>query len=273
MCRPHSLAAYAALILATLLVICAGCGGGGDTEQPAAKNSVKTIKAGELTVGADIPFPPFELGRPPDYDGFDIDLARAVATRLGLKLVIQKTPFDTAFRDLNQGRFDMVASTVTITPERQQAVDFSQPYFEADQSLMVKKGSGIHSLADLDGKRVGAQLGTTGADFARKKTKATVQTYDLIDDAFQALETGQVDGVINDFPVSQYATRAKPDLEVVQRLSTGERYGLVFAKGNTQLRDAVNKAVTALKKDGTYADIYRKWLDADPPASILSATG
>jgi polar amino acid transport system substrate-binding protein len=168
----------------------------------------------------------------------------------------------------------MVASAATITPERQRTVDFSEPYFPANQSLMVKRGSDVKTVDDLAGKTVGAQLGTTGADYAKKKTKAdTVRTYDLIDDAFKALQAGQVDAVINDFPVSKYAERSKKELAVVQTIETGEEYGLALAKKSTALRDSVNKALQEMKDDDTYTKIYKKWFQVDPPDSIFATSG
>jgi ABC-type amino acid transport substrate-binding protein len=185
-----------------------------------------------------------------------------------------KTPFDPIFRNLAQGRFDMVASAATITPERERTVDFSQPYFPADQSLMVKRGSDIRTVDDLAGKTIGAQLGTTGADYAKDETKAeSVRTYDLIDDAFKALQAGQIEAVINDFPVSKYAERSKQDLVVVDTIETDENYGLAFAKKSTDLRSRVNDALTEMKQDGTYARIYKKWFEVDPPARILETGG
>jgi ABC-type amino acid transport substrate-binding protein len=263
------------LVLLSAAFALAACGDDDDsgaTKPASSTESVKTIEQGILTVGADIPFAPFEIGKPPDYDGFDIDLINAIADRMKLDVKVVKTPFDTAFRNLAQGQFDVVISTVTITPERQETVDFSQPYFEADQSLMVRRDSGIRSADDLEGKTVGAQLGTTGADFAKDKTPAAeVITFDLIDDAFKALETGQVDAVVNDFPVSKYAERSKPDLHVVETLKTGERYGIVVRKDNDALRAAVDRALTEVKRDGTYAQIFQDWLNTDPPKSILGA--
>ena len=239
-----------------------GSGGGG--------SGLNTITEGELRVGSDIPYPPFEFGRTPDYEGFDVDIVNEIAKRLDVEAKFVKTPFDPIFRNLAQGRFDMVASAVTITPERQRTVDFSDPYFPANQSLMVKRGSDIKTVDDLKGKTVGAQLGTTGADYAKDKTDAdTVRTYDLIDDAFKALQAGQVEAVINDFPVSKYAERSKKDLVVVQTIETGEEYGLSFAKEDTALRDRVNRELRAMKEDDTYTKIYRKWFQADPPDSIF----
>jgi ABC-type amino acid transport substrate-binding protein len=263
--------ALLAFLVAAL--VATGCGGDDDEGQPAA-GELKTIEQGKLKVGSDIPYKPFEFGRAPDYEGFDIDIVNDVAKRIDLEVEIVKTPFDPIFRNLAQGRFDMVASSTTITPERERTVDFSIPYFPADQSLAVKKGSDIRTVDDVDGEVVGAQLGTTGADYAKDETKAeSVRTYDLIDDAYKALQAGQVAAVITDFPVSKYAEREKPELQVVETIPTGEQYGLGFAKESDALREAVNDALNEMKGDGTYTKIYRKWFEVDPPESILKTDG
>ena len=261
--RTRTLAIVATLLLA-LAALAAGCGGSDDNSGGSG---------GTITVGSDIPYPPFEQGRAPDYTGFDIDIVNAIADQAGFKTEIQDTSFDTIFRDLAQGKFDLVASASTITKERLQTVDFSQPYFNADQSLMVKKGSDIKTTDDLGGTTVGAQRGTTGADYAENQTDASsVRTYPSIDNAFNALEAGQIDAVINDFPVSAFATKAKPDLAVVQSIPTGEKYGLAMKKGDSALEKQVNDALTEIKKNGTYAKIFKKWFNQEPPKSILDET-
>ena len=262
----------AILALAAALLVAAGCGdddGGGG----GGGAGLNTITEGELRVGSDIPYAPFEFGRAPDYEGFDVDIVNEIARRLDLEPRFVKTPFDPIFRNLAQGRFDMVASASTITPERQQTVDFSDPYFPADQSLMVKRGSDVRTVDDLAGKTIGAQLGTTGAEYARNETDAeNVRTYDLIDDAFNALQSGQIEAVINDFPVSKYAERSKQDLVVVQTIQTDENYGLAFAKESTELRRRVNEALQEMKDDDTYTEIYRKWFEEDPPDRIFEVS-
>jgi ABC-type amino acid transport substrate-binding protein len=272
MSRLRSRPLVAILVLLAAVLVATGCGD--DDGGSSSSGSLNTITEGKLRVGSDIPYAPFEFGRDPDYQGFDVDVVNEVAKRLKLDAEFVKTPFDPIFRNLAQGRFDMVASAATITPERKQTVDFSVPYFPADQSLMVKRGSDIKTTDDLAGKRVGAQVGTTGADYAKDKTKAeSVRTYDLIDDAFKALQTGQVEAVLNDFPVSKYAERSKPELQVVQRIPTGEEYGLGFNKSDAKLRTEVNKALNEMKDDGTYTKIYKKWFEEDPPDSIFNTGG
>jgi ABC-type amino acid transport substrate-binding protein len=253
------------LLLLALVLLAAGCGGGNDNEGKTTGSSLKTITPGKLKVGSDIPYKPFEFGDAPNYEGLDVDVVNDVAKKLDLEAEFVKTPFDTIFRNLAQGKYDMVASASTITPEREKEVDFSDPYFPADQSLMVKKGSDIKTVDDLKGQVIGAQLGTTGADYAKKNTDAkTVRTYDLVDDAFNALEAGQVKAVINDCPVSKYAERAHKDLVVVRSIPTNELYGFAFPSGSDALRTAFNNALGELKKDGTLKQTQDKWLGADP---------
>jgi ABC-type amino acid transport substrate-binding protein len=248
------------LLLLIVVLAAAGCGGGDDDKSSTGSSKVPA----SLTVGSDIPYPPFEFGKPP-FEGFDVDVVNEVAKGLGSKATFKKTPFDTIFRDLAQGKFDMVASASTITPERAKTVDFSTSYFPADQSLMVKRGSDIKTEAELDGQVVGAQLGTTGAAYAKDKTKAkSVRTYDLVDDAFNALEAGQVAAVINDCPVSKYAERSHKDLLVVQAIQTNEEYGFAFSKGSDDLRQAVDQQLAKLKKDGGLEKISQKWFKGEP---------
>jgi ABC-type amino acid transport substrate-binding protein len=248
------------LLLIVVVLVAAGCGGDDNNDSTSASGNVPD----NLTVGSDIPYPPFEFGKPP-YEGFDVDVVNEIAKGLGSKVTFQKTPFDTIFRDLAQGKFDMVASASTITPERAKTVNFSESYFPADQSLMVKRGSDIKTEADLDGQVVGAQLGTTGAAYAKDKTNAkSVRTYDLIDDAFNALEAGQVAAVINDCPVSKYAERSHKDLVVVQAIKTNEEYGFAFTKGDDDLLKAVNEQLAKLKDNGGLEKISQKWFKGEP---------
>lgn len=235
-------------------------------DAPATATKAKTT----ITVGSDIPYVPFEFGRPP-YTGFDIDLIRDVGRRLNATIEVTKTPFDTIFRDLAQGRFDLVISSVSITPERKKIVSFSIPYFNADQSLMVKKGSSIKTTADLAGKTVGVQLGGTGEIYAKDKLKSSKRkSYDIVGDAFNALASGQVDGVINDLPSSQYAQRKYPDLEVVETIKSGEQYGIVYNQDDAELGAKVDDALRAMKADGTFDKIHNKWFGADAPADLLN---
>ena len=264
---------WSALLLVSLLataLIAAGCGG--DDDDSGTSGDVELIEEGTLTIGTDTPYPPFELGDPPDYEGFDIDLINAVADCLELDLVIEDVPFDVVLAGGN-GKFDLAIAATSIKPAREKRVDFSDPYFEAEQSLLVQSGGDVQSAEDLAGKTVGAQDATTGETYALEETDAAdVRPFPEIDDAFTALSNGQVDAVINDLPTNQAATEDNPDLEVVETYETGEQYGIVFPQGTGALLDETNSCLEEIKDDGTLADIYQTWFEKDPPESVLSAT-
>jgi len=249
--------------LAVLLVaVMSGC----DTAAPQATPGGSK----DLVVGADIPYVPFAFGDPPDYQGMDMDLVREIGKRLDRKVVIQKTPFDTIIRDVAQGRFDMVAASMVITEERKKVVEFSLPYFNSDQSVMVKQGSPIADTSALTGKRIGVVLGGTGEKWVKANVKqADLRTYDLVDDAFKGLAAGQIDAVVNDFPSSKYAERSYPMLKVVATIQTGEFYGLAFKPGSP-LREQVDRVLREMKADGAFERIYRQWFEVAPPANLLS---
>ncbi|MGI8726210.1 MAG: transporter substrate-binding domain-containing protein [Solirubrobacterales bacterium] len=230
------------------------------------------IEPGTLTVGSDIPFPPFEQGNPPDYEGFDIDLVNEVADRLGLETQIEDAPFDLLLQG-GGGQFDLAVAATTITPPRENRVDFSDPYFLAEQALLVQSGGEVQSVDDLEGKIVASQDGTTGETFAKDNTNAEeVRPFPEIDNAYNALENGQVDAVINDLPSVQDAAEEKDGLEVVETFPTDEEYGIIFPEDSDDLREAVNEALVEIKEDGTLGELYQEWFDQDAPESLLSST-
>lgn len=265
-----------ALILA-LAVAVAGCGGGGGdtggggaggggTTAPAA---VGGAQGGEpITVASDIAYRPFEFTEDGQPVGFDIDLMNEIGERANLEVQFQNVNFDGIIPGLTSGLYDAAISAMTITEDRAQQVDFSDPYFDADQSLLVQSGSDIQSTNDLADATVGVQLGTTGAmeaqNLANEDKVGEVRTFDNIELAFTALENGQVDAVINDFPVSaDKAKTSNGSLEVVQTIPTGEQYGIAFPK-DSELTAQVNTALEEIKSDGTYAEIYEKWFGQEP---------
>jgi ABC-type amino acid transport substrate-binding protein len=252
----------AALVMCAALVLSVASVATAATPDLGLKND------GEIIVGSDIPYAPFEFYSPPGSKtvvGFDVDLVKAAAKTFGIsKVTFQRQAFDTIFLALAQKRFDMATSAISITPQRAKAVLFSAPYFIANQSVMVRRGSDIKTTKDLAGKTLGAQTGTTGADLAKTLKPKEVKTYQLIDDAFSALQGGRVDAVINDFAISAYATKSKKNLVVVQQVTTREGYGLAFPKGSEALRNAFNKGLSTIKKNGTYDKIYKRWFGTTP---------
>lgn len=267
------LAALAIVVTAGLVVGCGddddggGGGGGGD---------LGLITDGELLVGTDTPYPPFEIGQPPDISGFDIEVLDAIADDLGLEATYQDTGFDTIFRDVQNGQFDAAAAASTITPERQQKVNFTDPYYEAQQALVVTEdNSDILTTADLGGKIVGAQDGTTGEALANDETDASeVRGYPEGTDALTALVTGQVEAVIVDQPVAADAVEKQGGIKIIEEipLPEPELFGFAIATDNTALLDAMNKALAKIKDDGTLTELYQKYFQTDPPASVLEGT-
>jgi polar amino acid transport system substrate-binding protein len=266
-----------ALFVSSALVLSA-CGGddsdSGSSGSGSGDVSSELITEGTLTVGTDSPFPPFEFGKAPDYEGFDIDLVNEIAKDLELDVSIQDTSFDTIFTDVAQGKFDMVASAATITPEREQQVDFSDPYYEAEQALLVPSDSDVATVEDLDGLTVGAQDGTTGEAFANDETNAgSVRGFPNGPAAIAALQNGQVEATIIDLPVAQDAIdKGETGFKLATTIPTGELYGLAFAQDTPALLSAVNESLASMKTDGRLNELYQKWFGVDAPKGVIDGT-
>ena len=240
----------------------------GERRHGGDRSDLPLLEPGTLTVGSDIPYPPFEQGDPPDYEGFDIDLINAIADKMGLETSIQDKPFNLLLSG-GGGQIDMAIAATTITPERAKKVDFTDPYYNASQGLLVPSGSDIQSVDDLAGKIVGAQDGTTGETYANDNTDAAeVRPFPQTDDAYNALKTGQVDAVLNDLTAVQAAAKQLGGLEVVQDFPTDEQYGMYAQKGSPIIA-ALNEALQQVKDDGTLTDLYQQYFKTDPPDALL----
>jgi polar amino acid transport system substrate-binding protein len=213
-------------------------------------------------------FPPFEFQdeKSKDYVGFDMDLSRALAKEMGMELEIQSMGFDALIPALDSGTIDMIASGVSITPERQQKVAFSAPYYKSGLSILVKnENMAIKSFKDLEGKKIAVQIGTTSAEEARKIPGAVVREFNGVPETFMELKAGGVDAVVNDLPVNQYYLgqfEKKGDAFAklaTTELKNAEDYGIAVAKKNTELAGKVNKALETLKANGEYDKLYQKW--------------
>ena len=238
-----------------------GTGGGGGQEEP----TFETITEGTLTVGSCLDYRPFEYFEQgaDEPTGFDVELTNAIADELGLEVEWVRADFDTIFTQVAAGEFDMVAAASTITPDRQKTVDFSDPYYNARQALTVQSDSGITSTEDLgEGDTVGVQRGTTGKDWAEENLAPNgveIRTFTAVPDAFTDLESGAVQGVINDEPSSAAEIENRPGLEVIESIDTNENYGFAFSKENPDLTLAVNEALATVIENGTYAEIFEKY--------------
>jgi polar amino acid transport system substrate-binding protein len=253
-----------AAMAVSVVLIGAGCrqeatpsgGGDGGTAAP----EITTIEEGILTVGTDLPYPPFEYREGGELTGFDVEIMNEIASRIGLEAEYVDSPFDTIFTDLANGQFDVVISGATITPEREEQVNFSDPYFNSLQALVVSDDSGIGSFDDLgEGDAVSVQSGTTGEIWAEENLQPNgveIRAFPEYPPVYNALEAGQVDGVVYDESSAIPETFNRPGLEVVDTVDTGEAYGIAVDPANEDLLDAVNDALAAMIEDGTYDEIF-----------------
>jgi polar amino acid transport system substrate-binding protein len=220
------------------------------------------ITPGVLTVASDIPYAPFEFTEPGSSEpvGFDVDLVNAIAAEIGIEEVrFVDQSFDSIILSLRQGRFDMSASSWTITPERAEEVAFGDPYFSANQAVLVRQDSTVQGLDDLEGATIAVQRGTVGADLADSVPGSTVRRYESGDDAFNALAQGRADAAITDFPVVAYAAAQKPELKVAAEVPGDLALGLMFPQESDALRQAFDEGLAAIRADGTYDRIYERW--------------
>ena len=252
-------------VLSALALSAAACGGdsGGST-----KGGADLIKDGTLTVCSDVPYPPFEdfdKSAPSGFTGFDIDVVQAIADGLDLKLAVKDESFDglQSGLTLNSGACDLVASAMTITADREKNLDFSDGYYDSEQSLLVPADSDIASIGDLSGKKVGVQQGTTGKQYAEDNaTGADIVSFPSDAEMYSAIKAGQVDALLQDLPVNLDHTK-DGKFQVVEKYSTDEKYGFAIKQGNDALVKEINDELAKLHDDGTYDDIYNKYFSTN----------
>jgi len=238
--------------------------GGATTAGGGAAAEFATISDGALTVCTDAPYEPFEFeDESGEWTGFDMELLRAMTTNWGLELSVTVVPFDGIWLLPEAGECDLVASAMTITPDRAENALFSDPYFDADQSLLVRATDAetFATLADLEGGTIGVQTGTTGEAYANENAPegAEIVSFDEAAAIFPALESGDVDAILQDFPVNGFRSTQDELFVVTERFPTGEQYGFASSLDNTDLIDAVNAQFTQLRDDGTYDQIFAEW--------------
>jgi polar amino acid transport system substrate-binding protein len=261
----------AALTVLALAVFAAGCGSSDDDSTSGGGGGEK------LTVGSDVPYPPFEeFGKSKtEFKGFDIELMEAVADKIGREVEFKDTSFDTIFRDLAQGKFDAVASATTITDEREETVDFTNPYYlPSAQSIVVKKGdSGLKSAKDLEGLVIGVQQGTTGEEYVEEEIDTKeLRTYPQGPDTIPALKAGTIDAVVIDRPVAENIIEADADLEISGGIETEEQYGFVVQQDDEDLLNELNDGLAEVIDSGEYKTIYTKWFHKPVPPGIGTTT-
>lgn len=262
------------VLVAAVALVAAGCGGGsensGDQSSGGQSAGLKDlVTANTLTVGTELPAPPFWIGN--DYDsitgGYEVDLARQIAQRLNIANVkFVEMPFAGLVAG-QRCKCDIDFSQVTITPDRSKVVQFSAPYFEANQGVLVKQGTTVSSMADAKRLRWGAQTNTTGAAYIADTIKPSGEPkiYNTTTDAFTALNAGQIDAVLLDTPIVLGAVKAGQikNGQVVAQFKTGEQYGAVLNKGSPNLA-AINNVINSLKSEGFTDQLFEKYFGADP---------
>lgn len=247
-------AAMAAMVTVTALT---GCG------SAASSDSGSTGKT--LVVGTNAAFPPFEyVGDDGNPDGFDIALIKAIGEKAGYEVQIQDMEFDSLVSSIGN-KIDVAIAGMTVTEERKNTVDFSDPYYEAVQNVLVPKGSDIATAADLQGKKIGVQLGTTGEFIADEIEGAEVSAYNKAVDAVNDLNNGRVDCVIVDKnPAEVFGAQFSDKVDVLDGTKFDfepENYAIALPKGDTELADKINSALKELKADGTYDSLVKKYIE------------
>lgn len=228
-----------------------------------------------LKVATDPTFLPFSYQAANRIEGFDIDIINAVTKVAGFAIELESIPFDGMIATLTANRIDAAINGITITRERLQTISFSQPYLKAGLAIAVREDNqDIKDLNTLTGKKIGVQIGTTGANYAKTIPNVEIRTYNSGSEFFQELLNGNVDAVICDGFATLYALKAGnlSRVKIVGELLTQEYYGIAVPKNSLYL-NTINKAIATILANGTYKQIYQKWFNAEPaqlPESLPS---
>lgn len=233
-----------ALVMVLAVASLAGCGSNGSSK---------------LTMATNAEFPPFEYLDGEEMVGADIDLANAIAEKLGKEIEITNIDFDAALTGAATGKYDVAIAGITANDERRKNMNFSDDYYTASQAIIVTKDSEIKAAADLTGKTIACQEGTTGEQYLMDENYA-IQSFKTGAEAVSALTAGKVDAVVIDNAVAN-ALSAKQNGEtvVLDEALTKEAYAIALKKGNDELTAEINKALSELKADGTLAKIFEKY--------------
>ncbi len=253
----------AAALALTMIFALAACSGGG-------KSSLKTVEAGKLHMSTNAQFPPYEMvtddGK---FEGIDVEVAEAIAKKLGLELVVDDMGFDAALLAAQNGQSDIVMAGVTVTETRKEVLDFSDSYATGVQVVIVKEDSAIQSIDDLaNADKIGCQKATTGYIYASDTPdnggygEDHVTAYETGALAVQALLSDQIDAVIIDNEPAKAFVAANPGLKILDTEWLTEDYAIGLKKGNTELLNAINQAMAELKQDGTFQAIVDKYINA-----------
>lgn len=232
-------------------------------------------KSGELRIGTDATYPPFESAEGGNFTGFDIELGEAIARELGVRATFINAGFDGIFPALQNGSFDAVMSSVTITPERKASMLFTDPYYDSGQLIAVRQDTqNISKPEDLPGKKVGVQINTTAQYDLEKRAGVEVEKYNTIDLALQDLQNKRIDAVVGDAPVLKWMIfQSFRQLKTVGQRFTDEKFGIALAQDSDDLRRAINAALWRIEDSGEYNRIHEKWFGEAAERAMVQSSG
>lgn len=249
-------------MVATCVFAFAGC-----AKDDAVKDSEANVYEdadGVFKMGTNAAFPPYEFKEGEEFKGIDVEIAAAIAEELGLELEIVDMEFDSIITSVQEGEVDVGIAGMTVNDERKEKVNFSSSYATGVQVVIVNENSDIETLDDLEGKKIGTQLGTTGDMYSKDDYgEENVTSYSKGADAVIALKGGDVDAVIIDNEPAKAFVSENEGLKILSTEYAVEDYAIAISKDNTELVDAVNEALKKLKKDGTIDAIIAKYISAE----------
>lgn len=223
----------------------------------------KTAEGGTLIMGTNATFPPYEYYEGDEIVGIDVEIAQAIGEKLGMEVTVEDMEFDALIPALASNKVDIVAAGMTVTPERQESVNFTDTYATAAQVIIVKQGSDIASSEDLNGKILGVQMGTTGDSLASEIEGAQVERFNKYFEAIQSVLQGKIDAVIIDSAPAKAFAEKDENLVLLDEALSSEDYAMAINKDNTELLDKVNAAIAELDEEGTLDEIVNKYIPAE----------
>lgn len=223
----------------------------------------KTAEGGTLIMGTNATFPPYEYYEGDEIVGIDVEIAQAIGEKLGMEVTVEDMEFDALIPALASNKVDIVAAGMTVTPERQESVNFTDTYATAAQVIIVKQGSDIASSEDLNGKILGVQMGTTGDSLASEIEGAQVERFNKYFEAIQSVLQGKIDAVIIDSAPAKAFAEKDENLVILDEALSSEDYAMAINKDNTELLDKVNAAIAELDEEGTLDEIVNKYIPAE----------
>ena len=265
MSRTKKILTISTVVVLALSLVLVGC------RSSRSNSEYKLLQDGKLIIGSDCDYPPFIYMEGSQVAGFEYELMQAVGEKLNLEIVyLSPQNFDTLIASVAAGtRMDIGVSSFTITDDRKKQVDFTIPYFDSNQAVVTMKSSNYSKLSDLEGKVVGAQSGTTGADWALENIPGiTLKTFNNTSECVAALVSGAIEAAIYDEPVaSEHVTSTYKECEIMLSVATGEQYGIAVGKDKPELLAAISQALKDIKADGTFDRIFKKYFpDLTPPS-------